>query len=86
VDVIDQGLCPIQNFGIKDMQGGAIDPAVSRRSLTTDTRVRIRVCPCGTYGGQSDTRVGFSTSSSVFSSQYDSTVALHTHISLRDEQ
>jgi hypothetical protein len=55
-------------------------PAVSRRSLTINTRVRIRVCPCGICGGQSDTRIGFSTSYSVFSSQYASTVALHTHI------
>jgi hypothetical protein len=43
-------------------------------------RVRARVNPCGIYGGQSGTRTGFSTSSSVFPCQYHSTVALQTHI------
>jgi hypothetical protein len=54
--------------------------AVSRRPLTAEARVRARVNPCGIYGSQNGTRTGFSTSSSVFSCQYHSTVALQTHI------
>jgi hypothetical protein len=53
---------------------------VSRRPLTAEARVRARVNPCGICGGQSGTRAGFSPSSSVFSCQYHSTVALQTHI------
>jgi hypothetical protein len=36
---------------------------------------------CAIYGGQSDTRTGFSPNSSVFSFQHYSTVVHHTHIS-----
>jgi hypothetical protein len=38
---------------------------VSRRSLTAESRVRVRVNPCVICGGQSDTGTGFSPSSSV---------------------
>jgi hypothetical protein len=53
---------------------------VSRRHLTAEARVRVRVNPCGICGGQSCTGKGFSPSSSVFPCQYHSTVALQTHI------
>jgi hypothetical protein len=52
---------------------------ISRRPLTAEPRVRTRFNPCGICGGQSDTEVGFSPSFSVFSCQYQSTVALQTH-------
>jgi hypothetical protein len=53
---------------------------VSRRPLTEVTRVRAWVNPCGICGGQSGTGTGFSASSSVFSCQYHSTIALQTRI------
>jgi hypothetical protein len=54
---------------------------VSRRPLTSEPRIRVRVNACGICGGQSGTGTGFSPSSSGFSCQYYSTVVLHTHIS-----
>jgi hypothetical protein len=54
---------------------------VSRQPLTTEARVRAWVSPCGIYGVHSGTGIGFSTSSSVFSCQNDSTVTLYTHTS-----
>jgi hypothetical protein len=53
---------------------------VNRRLLTAKDRVRIRVSPCEICGGHSDIGTWFPLSSSVFSCQYNSTVALHTHI------
>jgi hypothetical protein len=40
--------------------------AVSRRPLTTKTRVRARVSPFGICGGESDTGTGFSPSFSSY--------------------
>jgi hypothetical protein len=54
--------------------------AVIRWPVTAEAWVRARVNPCGIYGGQSGTGTGFDPSSSVFPCQYDSTVALQTHI------
>jgi hypothetical protein len=54
--------------------------AVSRRPLTAEARVRVRVSPCEICGGQSGTGTGLSPNSSVFPCQYHSTVALQTHI------
>jgi hypothetical protein len=57
-------------------------PAVSRRPLTAEARVSVRVSPgdiCNWYNG---TGTGFS-SSSVFPCQYNSTVTLHTHATWR---
>jgi hypothetical protein len=55
--------------------------AVCRRPVTAEDRFRFRVTPCDTCGRQSGTGTGFSPSSSVFSCQYHSTVALHACIS-----
>jgi hypothetical protein len=55
--------------------------AVSRRPLTAEGRVRALVIPCGICGEQGGIGTGFPPSSLVFSCQYLSTVALHTHIS-----
>jgi hypothetical protein len=55
--------------------------AVSRRPLTTWSWVRALVNPCGIWGVLSGTGAGFSPSSSVFPSQYHSTIILHTCIS-----
>jgi hypothetical protein len=52
--------------------------AVSRRLLTAENQVHTRVNPHEICGGQSGTETNFSKSSSVFSCQYHSTVALHT--------
>jgi hypothetical protein len=55
--------------------GRALAQAVSRRSLTAERRVRSRVSPCGTCGGQSGTGTGFSSSTSIFPHQFHSTGA-----------
>jgi hypothetical protein len=48
--------------------------------LTADTWVRARFSPYGICDGQSGIGAGFSPSSLVLPCQYNSTVALHTHI------
>jgi hypothetical protein len=60
--------------------------AVSRQPLTADVRFRDRVGPCVIYGVRNGTRTFFSPSSLVFTCQYHSTVALHTHIQLGDQE
>jgi hypothetical protein len=54
--------------------------AVSRWPLTAEARDRARVDTCGICGGQSDTGVGFSPSSSVFPCQYHFTIAPYSSI------
>jgi hypothetical protein len=54
---------------------------VSGRPVTAEARFRARVSPCAMCGGQSGTRTGFFSSSSVFSSKYNSAVASHNHVS-----
>jgi hypothetical protein len=49
----------------QNMSGRAMAQAVSRRPLTAEARVRVRVNQCGICGGQSGTGTGFSPSSSV---------------------
>jgi hypothetical protein len=62
-----------------DFRAGA--QAVSRWPRTSDALARARISPCGNYGGQSDTGIGLSPSSSVFFCQYNSTIVRHAHIS-----
>jgi hypothetical protein len=59
----------------------AMAQVVSRRLLTSESRVWALVNPCGICGGQSGTVTGFSPSCSLLTCQYHSTVVLHTHIS-----
>jgi hypothetical protein len=59
--------------------------AVSRRPLTTETRVRTLFSPCGISGEHIDTEKGFYTRSSGFPCQHHSTVDLCTH-TVGDEQ
>jgi hypothetical protein len=54
--------------------------AVSRRPLAAEARVRARINLCGICGLQSGTGTDFSSSSSVFSCQYHSAVAVQSHI------
>jgi hypothetical protein len=49
--------------------------AVSRQPPTAEAPVRTRVSPCWICGGQSSTGTGFSPTTSVFSSQFHSTIA-----------
>jgi hypothetical protein len=67
-------LCP----SVSVNQGRAMAQGVSCWPLTTPLNSR----PCGICSGQSGTGTGPSQSYSVFSCQYHSTIALHTHISL----
>jgi hypothetical protein len=55
--------------------GRAMAQAVSRRTLTTEARVRSRVSLCGIFGGQSGNGTGFSSSTLVFPCQFHSTGA-----------
>jgi hypothetical protein len=55
--------------------------AVSRQPLTAEVRVRPPSQSMWDCGGQSGTETGCSPRSSVFPCQYDSTLAVHTHIS-----
>jgi hypothetical protein len=73
-------ICVI-SISFNTMAGSAMAQAVGRRPLTAESRVRAQVNLCGLCTGQSGTGTGFSPSSSVFPRQYNSTVALHTHIS-----
>jgi hypothetical protein len=48
----------------------AISQVVSRLPLRAEARVRARINPCETCGGESGIGTGFSPSSSVFPCQY----------------
>jgi hypothetical protein len=58
---------------IVKLTGRVMAHAVSRRSLTAESRVRARVNPFGVCGGQSGTGTGFLRVFSVFPCQYHST-------------
>jgi hypothetical protein len=60
--------------------------AVSRRPITAEARDCTRINPYGIFGRQSGTGTVYYPSSSVFPSQYHSTVVIHSHISSGDEQ
>jgi hypothetical protein len=51
------------------IEGHAVAQVVSRRPPIAEARVRARVSPCGTCGGQSGTGTELSPSSSVFACQ-----------------
>jgi hypothetical protein len=57
----------------------AVAQAVSPRPLTVET-VRARVYPCGIFGGQSDTAIGSSLSSSAFPCEYHSTKTPYSYL------
>jgi hypothetical protein len=62
--------------------GRAMAQVVSRRPLTAEARVRVRVSPCGICGGQSGTGTGFFSEFFGFPlSIYHSTVDLQTLLS-----
>jgi hypothetical protein len=63
-----------------------MDQVVICLLLSAEARVRALVSPCGVYGEQSGIGTGFSPSSSLFTYQYYTTIALHTYISPGDEQ
>jgi sulfatase maturation enzyme AslB (radical SAM superfamily) len=56
----------------------ALDRAVSRRSLTVETRFRSRVSPCDICGRQNGTEFGVSPNTSVFPCQDHAINATHT--------
>jgi hypothetical protein len=60
----------------------AMVQAVSCRSPTAEARVRARDRACLIFGGQSDTKISVSQSSSVLPCRYHSTVTPHTRIGL----
>jgi hypothetical protein len=62
------------------VKGCVMAQDVSRRHLTAEARVRVRVNPCDICGGQSGIGTGFSPSSLLFPCLYHSTVALQTRI------
>jgi hypothetical protein len=62
------------------MLGRVIAQEVSRRPLTAEGRVRVRVNPCAICGGQNGTETGFSPSYSFLPCLLHSTVALQTRI------
>jgi hypothetical protein len=74
-----------KRFSIKYVSNWGRDmaQAVSRWPLTAESRVRVRVSPCGIYGGQRGTGTSFSPSSSVpLSISFHSILMYH----LRDER
>jgi hypothetical protein len=73
---------PLCEAGAVTTDGGRVmAQAVSSRPVTAESQLRARVNPCRICGGQSGTRTGFSSRSSVFPCQYHSTVIFHTHVS-----
>jgi hypothetical protein len=59
--------------------------AASRRPLAAEARVRARISPCGSYGGQSSTGTVFSPRCLAFSCQYHSVVLFILTYQLGDE-
>jgi hypothetical protein len=55
--------------------------AVSRRPLTADARLRVRISPCGICGRQSGIGTSLTPSFKGFLCQYNFTMAHHTHVS-----
>jgi hypothetical protein len=61
--------------------GRVISQAISRRPVTTEAWVRAQVSTRGICGEQIGTGTGFSPSCLVFPCQYNSSLAVHTHMS-----
>jgi hypothetical protein len=73
-------LCPQTLIMNVLVYGRAMAQAVSGRPLTTEAQVHVLVSLCGICGVKSGTGTVFSPSSSVFSCQCHSTVAVHCQI------
>ena len=70
----------VTEFGL--LQGLSLAQAVSRRPVTAGDRVPSQAIFCDIFGGQTGLGIGFSPSTSVFPSQYNSTIAPYTFIHL----
>jgi hypothetical protein len=73
-------LTPYDVSEVTELPGRAMVQVVSRRPLTSETRVRARVNPLGICGGQRGTGTGFFSVFFSFLLSYHSTVAFQTHI------
>jgi hypothetical protein len=68
-------------FASHSVAGRAMAHVISHQPLTAKAWVHAYVSPCGIYGGQSGTGIGFSPSFSVVPCQHYFTVILHFYIS-----
>ena len=76
---------PINIIHDKASLSRAMAQAVSRRSLTAETRFRSCVSPCDICGRQNGNKVGFSPNTSVFPCQDRAINATHTLLLPKDQ-
>jgi len=76
---------PINIIHHKASLSRAMVQAVSRRSLTAETRFRSRVSPCDICGQQNGNKVGFSPNNTVFSCKDRAINATHTLLLPKDQ-